>query len=364
MKKFFASVSLVLVLGILGGCGPSPQEQYKEELKSQAKMNDQTFKITIDSLSINSSEEQNAEDKMTYDVVEKQLKGLSLKGTILKDKKTKDVVLTLSTNLFGQDLDYEVFTSNKTKDYYIKADAYNQTIEFIKQFTTELPVDVIDSKVIQGKYIHLTKEELDESLDEANEVRSISSKQYSDFYDSLDKDSFKKEGDKITHQFTKKELESFVDSLSEKKDKELRTSIEERLEELKKLTIDLTVDTKKKTKKAKFVATTKPVDGISYTLKMSIDQRAKDSEKRVKLPSKKDSLSLTEFAREAVSLTDVEVSEEDMQTLLEKIRQNSESVDAETAERFKETYKHLLSDEQFKELSKVLDEIVAENSQV
>lgn len=363
MKKWVAIISLFVVAGILGGCGPSAQEQYKEELKSQGKMNHQTFKVTLDDLSIKSEgTTDDAEEKFYYDVLAKQLKGISLEGALLRDEKSKDVSGEMSTNLLGQDFDFQFFSDNKTKDYYIKADVYNQTIAFIKQFTEELPVDEVDPDVIEGKYFLLTKEELDDSLDEAKDVTKLSSKQLSEFYDSLDKDSFKKEGDTITHRFTKKELEVFVESLSEKKDEELRSSIEKRLSELKKLTIDLTVDTKKHTKKAKIVATSKEVDGSINTVKLSVDQRAKNSEKAVKLPSKDKTISLTDFAQEAVSVSAVEASEEDIQKLLENVRQNREAIDAETAETYKKAYQQYLNDEQYKELSQLLDEIVAENS--
>ncbi|MGL9728087.1 hypothetical protein [Enterococcus sp. DIV0756] len=363
MKKLVSIISLFLVAGVLGGCGPSAQEQFKEEFKTQKEMNDQTFKVTIDKLSINPKEETSADEKLSYDVIEKQLKGLTPKANVLQDKKTKDITSTISTTLFGQELEYEIFTNNKTKDVYIKGDAYNQTIEFMKQFSDELPVDVVDSEVIQGKYILLTKEDMEDSLDEANEVTNISDKQYDEFYDSLDKNSFKKEGDTITHRFTKKELEEFVDSLSEKKDKDLRSSLEERLEQFKKLTIDLTVDTKKHTKNAKIVATSKPVDGNSYSMNVTVEQHAKNSEKRVELPPKTDIISLADFAEKAASTAIVKVSDENLNTLIEGARKNKEFIDAEAAELYKEEYRQYLNEEQYKEFSKVLDEIVAENNQ-
>lgn len=364
MKKLVSIVSLFLVVGIISGCGPSAQEQYKDELKSQSKMNDQTFKVTIDTLSINSNDETTAEEKMNFDVMEKQLKGLTFEGSMLKDKKTKNVSIGMATTLFGQKLEYDIVSDNKTKDFYINGEAYNPTVELINQFTDELPVEQIDSEVLKGKYIHLTKEELDDSIEEADEVASISDKQYSDFFDSLEKDSFKKEGDTITHQFTKKELEEFVDSLPEKKNSDLRSSLEERLEQFKKLTIDLTLDTKKHTKKAKIVGTSKAVDGYSYTMKLSVEQKAKNSEKRVTIPSKEKTISLSEFATEAAAtVQEVKLSDEDMKTLIENVQKNKEYIDAETAEKYKETYLQYLNEEQASEFNKVLDEIVVENNQ-
>lgn len=366
MKKFISAIGLLAILFIFTGCGPSPQEQYKEELQNQAKMNYESFKFTLDNVSIKSGDKNaDSEDKLFNDVIEKQFKGMSLNGSILRDKKSKDILIKLNTNLLGQDLDFELFTSNKTKDYYVKADSYNQFVGFIQQFSPDkYPLQEIDQKMIEGKYILITKEIMDATSGETSEVTKDSGKKLIKFLDTLDKDSFKKDGDKITHRFTKKELLEYSKTLTDKEDKESQKVLKEQLDKLDKITIDLTVDTKNHTKVGKVSAKNTVETGDTYTVKLSAKQNAKDSNTSVKIPSKTNTISFEEFAKEAVGsvTSDIKMTDEDMKEFLDAVRENKDSIDSSTAENYKETYREYLTDEQYKEFVKVLDEIIAEKA--
>ena len=366
MKKFISTIGLLAVLFIFTGCGPSPQEQYKEELQNQSKMNYESFKFTLDNVSIKSGDKNaDSEDKLFNDVIEKQFKGMSLNGSILRDKKSKDILIKLNTNLLGQDLDFELFTSNKTKDYYVKADSYNQVVGFIQQFSPDkYPLQEIDQKMIEGKYILITKEIMDATSGETSEVTKDSGKKLIKFLDTLDKDSFKKDGDKITHRFTKKELLEYSKTLTDKEDKESQKVLKEQLDKLDKITIDLTVDTKNHTKIGKVSAKNTVETGDTYTVKLSAKQNAKDSNTSVKIPSKANTISFEEFAKEAVRgvTSDIQMTDEDMKEFLDAVRENKDSIDSRTAEKYKETYREYLTDEQYKEFVKVLDEIIAEKA--
>lgn len=366
MKKFISAIGLLAILFIFTGCGPSPQEQYKEELQNQSKMNYESFKFTLDNVSIKSGDKNaDSEDKLFNEVIEKQFKGMSLNGSILRDKKSKDILIKLNTNLLGQDLDFELFTSNKTKDYYVKADSYNQVVGFIQQFSPDkYPLQEIDQKMIEGKYILITKEIMDATSGETSEVTKDSGKKLIKFLDTLDKDSFKKDGDKITHRFTKKELLEYSKTLTDKEDKESQKVLKEQLDKLDKITVDLTVDTKNHTKIGKVSAKNTVETGDTYTVKLSAKQNAKDSNTSVKIPSKANTISFEEFAKEAVGsvTSDIKMTDEDMKEFLDAVRENKDSIDFSTAENYKETYREYLTDEQYKEFVKVLDEIVAEKA--
>lgn len=367
MKKFISTIGLLAVLFIFTGCGPSPQEQYKEELQNQSKMNYESFKFKIDSVSIKSGDgDQKAEEKekIIKDVVEKQLKDMTLNGSILKDKKSKDTLIKMDTNLLGQKLSFEMITTNKAKGNYVKADGYNELIDFFKQFYKEIPLQEVDQNMIEGKYILISKEAMDDATGETSEVTKDSGKKLIKFLDTLDKDSFKKDGDKITHRFTKKELLEYSKTLTDKEDKESQKALKEQLEKVDKITIDLTVDTKKHTKLGKISVKTTSDIGDTYTVKLSANQSAKDSNSTVKIPSKENTISFEEFATEAFGndTTSFKMTDEDMKEFLDAVRENKDSIDSSTAENYKETYREYLTDEQCKEFVKVLDEIVAEKA--
>ena len=56
------------------------------------------------------------------------------------------------------------------------------------------------------------------------------------------------------------------------------------------------------------------------------------------------------------------MTDEDMKEFLDAVRENKDSIDSSTAENYKETYREYLTDEQYKEFVKVLDEIIAEKA--
>lgn len=339
------------MLGVISGCsgGANPQEEYKEELQKQSKMNSGTFDMTLDSLSIDAKEDNsNPENKMMFDVLEKQLKGISLTGSYQKDKKTKNQFVKLQLEAFGQEIPFDFYSDHQTKDVYVNAESYNAAIELLSQFNPDIPVHTEKTTNIEGKYILMTKKETASVTGQENLPTELSK-----YIDKLDKDTFKKDGDKLTHRFTKKEIQSY---LSKQEDNQKETG----LEKLDKLSIDLTLDTKKHTKQGKITAET-AVNGTNYTIKMTMKQSAKNSDKSVQLPKKEAIIPFQEFLTEVTS--PVQVDDEHMAEILKNIDDNKAILDAETVENLKESYRQHMNDEQYQQLVQALDEALAEKNE-
>ncbi|MBO0413697.1 hypothetical protein JZO81_21790 [Enterococcus hulanensis] len=350
MKKYGIVVGLLLVLGVISGCGGgvTPQEEYKEELQKQSKMNSGTFDLTIDSLSIDVEDNtSDPEKKMMLDVIEKQLKGVSLTGSYQKEKKTKNQYVKLQLTAFGQEIPFDFYSDHQTKDVYANAEPYNAALQLMSQFGTDIPLHSVKTKNIEGKYILMTQKEATETTGQKELPEDLSK-----YIDKLDKDTFKKDGDKLTHRFTKKEIQNYLSNQEEKpKDTEV--------EKLKSLSIDLTLDTKKHTKQGKITAKS-TADDASYTIKMTMNQKPKNNDKSIQLPKKDAIIPIEDFLTEITS--PVQVDDEDMTEILKNIEENKDTIDAQTAEHLKETYREHMNDEQYQQVVQALDEAVAENN--
>lgn len=346
VKKFRFIVGLLLVLGVVSGCGggTNPQEEYKEELQKQSKMNSGTFDMTLDSLSINAKEDDsNPENKMMFDVLEKQLKGISLTGSYQEDKKTKNQFVSLQLKALGQEIPFDFYEDHQTKDIYASAESYNAALQLLGQFNPDISAQTVKTPNIEGKYILMTQKEAAEAT--GQKELSIPHTELSEYIDKLDKDTFKKEGDKLTHRFTKKEIQDY---LSKQEDTGL--------EKLDNLTLNLTLDTKKHTKQGKITAKSTN-EGVSYTIKMTINQKTKNNDKSVQLPKKEALIPIEEFLAEVTPT--VQVGDEDMAELLKTIEENKDAIDAQTAENLKTTYREHMNDEQYQQVVQALDEALA-----
>lgn len=91
-----------------------------------------------------------------------------------------------------------------------------------------------------------------------------------------------------------------------------------------------------------------------------MQQECKASNKSVKIPNERDTIPLDDFIEDAQSSP--QVNDENMKVLIESILADKENIDQAAAESGKRFYRQYLNDEQYQQLVKGLDEIVAENS--
>ena len=132
---------------------------------------------------------------------------------------------------------------------------------------------------------------------ESEKERKQSAKEYKEFLEGLDKDTFEKKGDTITHTFTKKELQKLIKITTETSEKGKE---QDPFEKIKDVSAKVSVNTKEK--KTNMLINVKPqqdknVDmGLeSLSSKISITQKAKKA--TISMPKKENILSEQEVEK-------------------------------------------------------------------
>ena len=164
----------------------------------------------------------------------------------------------------------------------------------------------LDTEKLKGKYIDLlamneesTKEWQDtiKEYQESEKERKQSAKEYKEFLEGLDKDTFEKKGDTITHTFTKKELQKLIKITTETSEKGKE---QDPFEKIKDVSAKVSVNTKEN--KTNMLINVKPqqdknVDmGLeSLSSKISITQKAKKV--TISMPKKENILSEQEVEK-------------------------------------------------------------------
>lgn len=91
---------------------------------------------------------------------------------------------------------------------------------------------------------------------------------------------------------------------------------------------------------------------------LTLNNQAKNSDKKIKLPKKAETISMEEFQEivETAQENNSLVSEEDFNDLLDAIRSNGSQLSQAEIEQIKETYEPYLTEEQYKQLEEALDQ--------
>ena len=94
---------------------------------------------------------------------------------------------------------------------------------------------------------------------------------------------------------------------------------------------------------------------------MTMNQKPKNNNKSVQLPKKEALIPIEEFLKEITSPT--QVDDEAMARVLKNIEDEKDVIDAESAEKIKETYRQYLNDEQYQQVVQALDKVLAEKKE-
>lgn len=306
MKKATLLVGAVAGLFLLAGCqGQSAKEQFIDTYKNQAdtkKYNASEFDFKFDDIKIK-TDEGSAQAAM----IATQLKDISISGDFLTDSKGEDFEFNMNIKAFDQTLPIEMIQADD--ELYLSGSTYTGAMDLISAFGIPVEVDKAKKDELKSKYIPLTESMLEESgLDEQADVSADDKKLikelsdgklndlFKDYVDAkLKEDDFKKDGDEISHTFTKEELEGFVKYVKENGSKTLKSYVEDNftfLDEVDKFTLKTTVNTKTDKTKATMHMKQEEVE-----LKFTISLTPKESKEKVKKPNKLDIISEEEASQ-------------------------------------------------------------------
>ncbi|MDH6364040.1 hypothetical protein M2139_001025 [Enterococcus sp. PF1-24] len=268
-KKSIGLVAVSSAALLLTGCGKSAQETAVNFIAEQGDYNINnvsTQEITFEKLELEMEEP----DPQTQMILS-QVKDAKLSFVTTTDLENDVMSAEAKLKVLGTSIPFDMYFEEDAM--YFSMDTFAKAVSLFETFSG-VEDDELNfmAEETAGKFMTLTQKEMAElyeegdfdeiltngkllDFDEMDEGILASSALLADYTATLPKDSFKKDGDKITHTYTKEEIIDFVAYLEENgtetiqdtlKDLEFEDMLKDLEDELNELdfSMDLVVDTK------------------------------------------------------------------------------------------------------------------------
>ncbi|MHC5229755.1 hypothetical protein ACYSNW_15935 [Enterococcus sp. LJL99] len=390
LKKIF--LGFIVMLGVIGltACGNDTRKEFTKALytTSNQDFNAAKFNMSIKEFDMQTSD---TTGSAYINLIANQIKDLKIDGSYALDEKEEAYEMEMNFKFLGQKIPIQLV--GKKEKAYLSTSFVTSLLDLAKGFQIPIDISAADLKKLDGKYmdIEATGESLaaETTKDSTNPFKNINpasentSKMFSELQktlESFDKDSFKKDGDKISHTFTKKEIIELMEVMKkvakEEKDtaseKEMSDAISAIKETYEKLDVKTTVDTKTNAIDCEMAMTAKSdseKDVVSITVAFSIQPQK--NKQKINLPDKKDILSqdqvnkildgITNSSSSSTSVADEDVDDQ-LDELIAQIEANPEIITEETAKSIRESGGMYLNADQLKRLNAALDKALASNA--
>ena len=390
LKKVF--FGCIIVLGLIGltACGTDSRKEFTKAMYStnSKEFDSAKFDMNIKEFDMKTND---SAGSAYINIIANQIKDIKIDGNYASDQKQESYKMEMNLNLLGQKIPFHL-VGQKDKAY-LSTNFVTSLLELAKGFQLPIDVSAEDLKKLDGKYMDV--ETTSESLTTGNKKESTNpfkninptsannSKMITEVkkkIESFDKDSFKKDGDKITHTFTKKEILELLDTMKtvakEEKDTDNEKEINNAIDSLKKTydKLDIKITANKKTSKTDYeiavvAATDSKKDKFSMTVAGSIQPEKKDQ--KINLPDKKDILSqdqvteilngITSSQADSTDLDDEDIDKQ-LDEMIAQIEANPEMVTDDIAKSIRTSGESYLSAAQMKRLNAALDKALASNA--
>lgn len=386
MKKKLSIVTVMMSLVVLFvGCAANPRDQFAKYIEEQQgnKFNASSFEMKIADLEMDLSGEEEANPMMG--MVMSQLKNITLKGDVQMDAKEKeDFSMKMSLDLMGMEVPFEMMGSLKDDvKMYVSTNTISSVVEIASTFGTPGLPSVESFASIKDKYIDITdlqEEAIDfdtkaykKELKNTEEYSKAYAKEAMTYLKSLDKKSFVKKDDTITHTFNKKEIIDLM-NLSQKVAKsndkfkdyvaEEELDAQEVFKELEEFSVKTAINVKDNSYKLMFTLAPAAGEADGFkSIKVSFNGKNTKNDKKVTLPKKAEVVTMPELEKLVLSmnpegqvdlLEEELFSEEDFAEFKEEIKAGLGALSKEDKEMLLETYKGILSEKQYKELADLM----------
>ncbi|MEG2937696.1 MAG: hypothetical protein RR812_04735, partial [Vagococcus sp.] len=184
-------------------------------------------------------------------------------------------------------------------------------------------------------------------------------KKYIDFIKGLDKKSFTKKDNVISHTFTEKEFTDLIKTLSEDTETDMK-DVQNLFKDFEKFNVEIKIDTKKDKTTVTLDMAPKAADsenaGFS-SMVLLVETTLKDKKADIVLPKKENILTSEEMEKifpSSPTGIGTTVSDEDFAAMKSGIQGAKNDIDEATKKELLETYKPVLTDEQYKEIEDIL----------
>ena len=393
VKKMF--LSFIILFGVFGltACGNDTRKEFTKAVYStnNKDFNAAKFNMSIKEFDMNTSD---VAGSAYLNIIGNQIKDIKIDGSYVLDEKEEAYEMEMNFNFLGQKVPIQLV--GQKEKAYLSTSFVSSLLEIAKGFQLPLDISATDLKKLDGKYMDI--EETSESLtdettkDSTNPFKSInptsenSSKMLTELQktiESFDKDSFKKDGDKISHTFTKKEMLELMEVMKkvakEEKDtdgeKEMTDMISTLKDSYEKLDVKTTVNTKTSAIDCEIAMTANldssdsEEEAFSITLAFSVEPQK--STKKINLPNKNDILSQDQVDEILSGITNSQTTSEDISDedineqvdeMITQIEENPEMITEEVAKSIRSSGESYLSEDQMKRLNAALDKALASNA--
>ncbi len=277
---------------LLTGCGKSAKDEFIQGIGNQNAQESGVWDFSMSISDMKFSQEDGAQTNPMIGMLITQIKDASLSGKIQVDaKKEKAFNLEMKLKAMGMDVPISLVGSldneGKEPKLYLATDMMEYIVAVADSMTDgAIDSSQLDTEKLKGKYIDLlamneesTKEWQDtiKEYQESEKERKQSAKEYKEFLEGLDKDTFEKKGDTITHTFTKKELQKLIKITTETSEKGKE---QDPFEKIKDVSAKVSVNTKEN--KTNMLINVKPqqdknvdMDLNHYLVKLALHKKPK-----------------------------------------------------------------------------------------
>lgn len=367
MKRVTLVFILTAALTLFTGCKQEVQKEFSNEMIKQSNMNAGDYSLEIDNLSI-TAEDADAPMRTQMDMVSKMINGSKVSGSYQLDDKEKLLSMNMNVEMLGQKIPVDFLMNQKNNSIYLNTNFMTKAMELAKEFNSELPIDQNSLESLKGKYIKITDEDVKKNssnqlpADQINE--NLNSKLFIEYINTLDSNSFEKKENKITRTFTKNDIKGFVNYVNthgNKTEKKEAKELKKNLNILKSFKQKMVLDTKKHTQNTAMDFSVQKEE-VTVSAKVKVKSTSKEAKEKLYLPKMKQVVSMQELEKKISSVQESEykIPEEDFNELLEGIKNGQLELSQEQIDQIKEEYQSYLSEQQYKQLEEVLDQVTQE----
>ncbi len=369
-KKLGTLVGTAAMLFVLSRCGTSPQDEFVKYMEAQSKLTEGTydFKVGIEELELPTSPDQAANPMAGMLIT--QLKDMSITGTMKSNtKKDNAFAMDMKVNALGMEVPFNMIGSfGKEPKMYMATDIMEYIMGIASSMTGMDMAAGTDYSQLKGKYVDIFA--MNEATDTAamadmvKEMESVQkeqeklNKKYLEFIKGLDKKSFTKKDDVISHTLNEKEFTELIKSLDKETEADIKSG-ENPFKDFEKFNVTFKLNTKKDKTTVTLDMAPKAADaelvGFS-SIKLLVETTLKDKKAEITLPKKENILTAEEMEKlfPEAPVMDTTISDEDFNDLKTALKASKESIDEATKKDFLESYKTILTEEQYKEISDIL----------
>ncbi len=379
MRKWLKVFLVVGLMAVLGACTKLPQEQFSEALTTKQAFHGGDFSMTIDTFDMGDGQMSDEAANIYASMVMSQIVGTKVTGTVVQDPDTDAVSLDMTVGFGGQELPISMILDTTSDTAYLSADIYQTLMGYVVAYGDSSYQTTPGATDLEGKFIRIDDADLDSYLEGTADTSktedstilpmlgTFNSDTFADYLKTLDRDSFEKDGDEISHTFTKAELTDYL-TYAKAQDQDTQIdALQSVLDAVSEITIKTTVNTN--SNKQTMVIDLVQADASQLALGMTVTFTGKESQQSVTIPAAEDVIEAEELfstydswddsyddadTSTSDDWTSFMLTDDEFDALLEEVSGLSGQMSQEDIDFYLSFYQDYLTEDQYQQLVEAL----------